>query len=227
MITLKDNNISKAFSNIIADETLKINTFDAITSKLKRKQRVTYKHYLALVASIILIIGAFFGGYRFYYTEAYAISVDSDTSVEISINKFGKVINETYFDTETNNLCLENMNYFDAVNKICSNTPSSPISIDVLSENDQNKVVDELKNNISKNDINANIHCSNSDLREDAHAEGLSVGKYRAILEIIEQNPEMTLDELIDVPMHDLKPHKKYNSKGQQRNHRERNGKSH
>lgn len=215
MITLKDNNISKAFSNIRADKNLKDKTFDNIINKLEHKQCINYKHYIAIISSLILIIGTFIFSYKFYYTEAYAISVDSDISVELSINKLGRVINETYFETQTTELSLENMNYSDALDKICSKATDSLIAIDVLSETDQSKVVNELTNYIDKNNIDANIHCSNPTLREAAHSKGISVGKYKAILQIIEQNPDITIDDLIDVPMRELKQNRNLNNQGQ------------
>lgn len=204
------NRIHEAFDNIKAESDLKQSTRKYVLAYKYRKEKTVRKMCAAIAGFVCLITGL--GTGLLYYTPVAALSIDSDSSMELGINVFGKVISVKGYDEDSIRLAetfdVKHMNYKDALNEILSNE-----SIVVCMENDEDVFV-----SVSGNDkiLAGALECSQAqnkvlcvkaavDNDKDAHDAGMTVGKYSAYLELQEIEPEITVDEASNMSMNEIK----------------------
>lgn len=217
--------IKKAFSEIHADESLKRKTFEKITAKPKC---IPFGYKLAPAMAIMVLM--FMG--KIYFTPVSYISIDINPSIELEINTFDRVIEVIAGNVDAekivHSVSLKNLNYVDAM-ELLENTASfapykdSYTEITVISRNNRNssQIVENIK---SCGFGGENVFCysGGKDCREIAEENGISTGKYRAYLELKEVNPDITIEEIRDLPMATIR--KMIESGGGQRQSREREG---
>lgn len=210
--------IREAFDEIHAEEELKRNTKAFLEKKRKEKKqekRTAYRWVPVMVCCLFMLIG--FGGYRLYFTEASVISVDINPSLELNLNPFDRVISVKGYNKDGENLAeeadvkfmdykeaLEEILYTDCVSKCLDN--DELLFITVAGRNGK-KNVEILKDIEEFLPENKNMRCTGAgrEEMENAHKAGLSVGKYRAFLEVKEQNPELTPEDVQGLTMRQIR----------------------
>lgn len=207
------NKIYEAFENITAENDLKKSTKEYVLAYKYRKKR-TVRKMCAAIASLVCVIAGLGTG-LLYYTPVAALSIDSDSSMELSINAFGKVISVKGYDENGVQLAeefdVEGMNYKDALNEI----------IVLYMENDEDVFVSVsgddkiLEGALECSQGQVKVQCEKAEKDNDttAHAAGMTVGKYKAFLELQEVEPEFTIDEAGNMSMKEIKI--KINENGQ------------
>lgn len=96
-----NNRITEAFDQIRADEEMKKAAIDYLHQTARKKQRrksVYRKWALAAACFAIVLLGG--QGYAAYFTPVSAISVDVNPSIELSINRFDKVISTESYNSD-------------------------------------------------------------------------------------------------------------------------------
>ena len=91
------------------------------------------------LACLLLFATSGLGGYSLYYTEAAVISIDVNPSIELDINRWGKVVDQTTYGEESEtvlqSLSLKHLEYEEALrccwpampcSSILKKTPWSP-----------------------------------------------------------------------------------------------------
>ena len=214
-----DNKVKAAFEQIHADDSLKDNTRTAIYHHMesfgKTRQRSVRRFATAAACILTLVLAA--GGYFSYTIPAAAIGIDVNPSVELQVNIYGKVIDVKGYNADgvalADELSVNHSNYADAVNSILDNEPiKSCIASDELLEitvtSGWEKNAEKMRECISDEtgiDIE-NIYCMVDQAEvEEAHLAGISFGKYRAYLELHEMNPEITVDDIRDLTMREIR----------------------
>lgn len=214
------NNIKFAFDQVHAKDSLKAKTKTALYDKTRgyrKKSAVKWKPLVITVAcffTILFGVGAYFS----YTTPVAAISIDVNPSIELEVNLYDKVIhvegyNEdgAYLAEELNHIV--NMGYPDAINTILENEKiTSLLNTDHLLEvtvaSNSDTKSKEMQTCIS-NETNINpqdIYCSgNYDDVAAAHSVGLSFGKYRAFLELQKTNPDITVEDIQNLTMREIR----------------------
>lgn len=197
--------IKNAFNDIKATEELKRKTYNNIIKEKNKSKKMFYQINKQLAFAIVICFIILSSSY-FYFTPVYAISIDSDSSIELLINRFDKVvgINEYNGQQSTKYSDIFNLNYNDAINTIFSDDSikTEDVSITIVGENQEKNslVLDNIEEYIPNKN---NIYCENSNIEEiqKANELGLSYGKYKAYLQLLELNPQITADEIKNLSM--------------------------
>lgn len=202
--------LKQTFDNIHAEEALKTATKEFLTSQIKNCQLKKQSHYRrilpALACFLFLLIG--FGGHQFYFTKTSIISIDINPSLELDVNRFDKVIAIRHYNDDgqklAKNLDIKFMDYQDAIDQIMQTGQMiSYLNTDemlFISINGQNRQKnEEMLINIEICMHGKNHVCclaGNFDEANKAHEAGLSVGKYRAFLELQKVRPDITVEDI-------------------------------
>lgn len=207
-----ENRIYDAFKDIKAEEQLKEDTLKKIYEKADKNQHFPVRRtVLATCASLLLVLFISMFSYNLYFTESAYIDIDVNPSIELTINRFNRVI-DAYAYNEEGNKILETINlkhksYDKAVADIIGEMEkegylrndglvSATLRTDWEEEGRLKKleqtVADQLKE--SHNNSNHEIYTVDSVTKKHAHEENVSPAKYLAILELQKIAPNTTVE---------------------------------
>lgn len=156
-------------------------------------------------------------GYALYFTPSLVISMDINPSIELQINRFGKVIGTNAYNEDgealAQSVSLLHKDYDEAVKTVVQSESMQQylkedefLSIAVISENESQS--DEVYTAVSQYTQNKeNVECckvNESDV-SDAHTFGLSYGKYRMYLEVLAYDPDITPEQVKGMTMREIK----------------------
>lgn len=198
-----DERIRDAFGSIHADEELKLRTVEAVRSAERPVPRRRMLPRLAAALCCIAIIVA--AAVSFAPTvPAAAISLDGDISVQLGVSSSGEVLTVETYGAELG--CDPvGLDYRDAVALILESGAfaESDIGISAASADA------ELLCGIAGELTGRFGHCRSlsSEELEAAEEAGISVGKYRACIELMELDPELSLDEACGMTMGQIREH--------------------
>lgn len=214
-----EDKIKSAFEGIHADNSLKSNTKDYIyekTNGYSGRKNIAPRRIGAVVAcAVVLLFGI--GGYSSYAVPVSTVSMDINPSFELKVNVYGKVVDVEGYNDDGVKLAQEldvsGMSYEDAVNTALDNSyvvscleEDNLLEVTVSSafEKETQKMQECLA---SQTDIpSENIYClGNNEDAKTAHSQGISLGKYRAYLELSEINPDITVDDVKDLTMREIR----------------------
>lgn len=115
------NEISRSFEKIKAEEELKEKTREAVLKRLNerpRQKRGIYGFSAALAAAAFLLFFGI-GSYQIYFSESSYIDLDVNPSIELSVNRFERVIKASAYNQDgkevLSGLNLKHRSYKDAV----------------------------------------------------------------------------------------------------------------
>lgn len=206
--------IKSAFDEIKAEQELKTATKYFLYEKYNKPVKsasvqIRKAAAVSVCASFLILICSTF---LVYTTPVSAISLDSDTSsVELEVNRFDKVIKVNCYgdSSKAEVLRLKNMNYKDAVSVVLDCTEekasSTVLTVSCNSSGRCDEIVEQI--NHCQDDATA-VSChseSHRSLSAEAHSLGISTGKYNAYLQLRELGYEITIDEIKDLPMREIR----------------------
>ena len=203
-----NNSIKDAFDSIHAQESLKDKTKVYVKHTLHRRHKRRFQY--VMTGALVLILCLVIGGYKAYYTPVAALSLDMDSSIELELNIFNRVINMKEYNRHDNKndfYSIHHMNYIEAIQTILSyeNISADDLELTVYCQSTgQSKTLqNDLTSQISilKNRI---YHTANHDEIKTAHQLGVSFGKYRAYLSLLEVDPETTVEDIEDLSMSEI-----------------------
>lgn len=212
-----DHKLKQSFDYIHAEEELKEQTMGYLKQAMDRKEKkkslgVSYLLTPAAACFILfLCVGLF--SHNLYFTPAGYVSVDVNPSVEITLNRFDKVIQTKAFNSEgeliLSGLKLKNLGYNDAVRAIVENITSTgylsetrlvsvTLQTDLSDKEEKMKIAleSDVSSVISRHHLTAEIEVMSVDSEtiSGAHAEDLSPAKYLAIIQLKEVDPSATFE---------------------------------
>lgn len=180
------------------------------TVTLKSNVR-SFKTLYTVAACFAILFLAVFGGYRLYYTEASLISMDINPSLELSVNRFGKVIAVNSYNDDAAELIgiedVKGLSYQKAIETLLQSDDmrsylenNEYLDFAVFSREDDAEVTEYLNTymqTFSAAYPENSIKCSRADEAtvSAAHSHGMSIGKYLAFLELQELDPELEAEE--------------------------------
>lgn len=212
-----NDRIKGAFDQIHAEEALKQRTLAVVSSRIGQQARPSrVPRRLVPLAACLLLLVAGLTGYWAYFVPTAAISIDVNPSLELGINRFDKVISMEGYNEEgqalADSLDVLFLDYTQAIDQILSSTQVSTLlsadgvmAISVVSENEIQS--GRLLANIERcTEGQSNTYCYSADPQEveDAHALGLSCGKYQAYLEVLALDPTVTPEEIQGMTMREI-----------------------
>ncbi len=215
-----NDRLREAFDSIHAEEGLKAQTKEFIVHKAKEhrerpQRRAAYPQMAAVIACFMLLL-ACFGGYRLYFVRTSVISIDINPSIELNINRFGRVISWEGYNDEglelAKDLNIRFMDYLSAIEEILKTESitayldkDEELSISVVGRNEQEsrEMFANVENSTSGHH-NVGCYMGHHEDVNAAHAAGLSVGKYRAFLEVQKINPDITIEDISGMTMRQI-----------------------
>lgn len=219
------NNIKEAYEKIKAEEALKNKTLDFISkySTENPTQPWAKKIIFPLAVSMTLMLVCI-GGFRYYFTATTYLSLDVNPSIELSLNAFDKVVAATPYN-EDGTLILDNtevlhLNYKQALEVLLEEETAQNylkednyILITLQAENVskeevlQNSISGLINTHLTANNATATteIRCVNAKIREEAHNQHLSTGRYMAIQDLQSADPSLSFDECAAMSMGEMK----------------------
>ncbi|WP_252198300.1 hypothetical protein [Clostridium sp. MCC353] len=232
--------IRDAFDTVACDAMLKKRTYDRVTRQMGgcRKKTMGKMKWAVSMACLLIFAVTGVGSYGLYYTEAAVISIDVNPSIELDINRWGKVVDQTTYGLESEkllqSLSLKHMEYGEAMALLLGSEEmkkylkqDSLVSITLVTKNDDPTLLPNLKECVDTalkqchDGIKTEYASVNSHLCEEAHEQGMSLGKYYAIQELLTVDPQATLDEFKEKSMKEIKGHTEHCQHREQGKNRE------
>lgn len=205
-----------AFDSIHADEELKNRTLSAISEQIQRRQpKRRHRLYPALAAlCLVLVLSGF--GYWLYFVPTAFISVDVNPSLELSINRFDRILAVTGYNDDgweiANSLNLQNMDYRQALQELLNSqqieaylNEDAVLSMTVAGEDTAQcgQILHEVESCTSQTQ-NVHCHSGSTEQLEQAHEAGMSFGKYQAFLILQELDPTVTTEQVQGLTMRQI-----------------------
>ena len=210
--------LKAAFDQVRAEEELKERTKEYLSEKVyarKKKRTSPLRNFAAAAACALLVFLA--GGSYLYFTPTAYISVDVNPSLELGINRFDRIISVTGYNEDgkalADSLDLKYMDYSDALEALLadqemevylSDNADVVLTVAGNSDSQSSQILETVESCASGHE---NIHCHSGDTEEihHAHDAGLSFGKYQAYLTLKELLPSVTLEEVQDMTMSQIR----------------------
>lgn len=189
---------------------------DAFYTRTRMPGRVSgvFRVIPAVCCMLILMV---FGGWQLYFKPVSVISIDINPSLELDVNRFDRVVDVKEYNEDGEKLAeslkILFMNYEDALEEIMDNesvqdylAQDQVMSIVVAGE-DEKKTQTVYSNVEECTQGQENTHCyhADSEVLEDAHASGLSYGKYMAYLELKELDPDISPGDVQGMTMREIR----------------------
>lgn len=209
------NEIKKAFDTISAEDDLK-QSARAFLHNERIKREKSFKHIYRYAAACAVMAAIAFGisGYRVLNTAVSYISIDVNPSVELSLNRFDNVVEAAAYDDEgaeiLQGLTLKGKRYTEAIDSLFENQEF----ISYLEENDrldftvvsdrQNEIIDGIQDCKGYGQHNGYCHGADSEIAAQAHSHGLSVGKYRAYMELSKYDNAISAEDCKNMTMKEI-----------------------
>lgn len=209
------NEIRKSLDKIRATEDLKKNTLQYLLKQREKKsgfiQHPVFRYALAAIC-VFLLLGA--GGYSFYRQPVSYISIDVNPSVELGINRFGRVVSTNAYNEDgqvvLQQLSLTNIPYVQAISALLAKESSSGflkedslLVFTVISAQDAS-IMKELSDAEFYQKYETFLYTSDTDCMKEAHSHKMSFGKYRGYQELSQYDASVTIGDCHNMTMEEL-----------------------
>lgn len=211
--------IRAAFEPIRAEEELQARTRAFLHERVYRqtvlRARRAARALRVAVCALVLLLGV--GGYASYATAVATISLDINPSLELSVNRYGRVIGVQGYNEDGQAVAaavtVKHMAYADAIETILrEETVAACLAegqlLEITVVNGSEDGLRQMQDCILAQTGIApeQLHCTQRQADVDeAHAAGLSVGKYRTYLELREVLPEVTVADVQQLTMRQIR----------------------
>ena len=207
------NRLREALDGVHADGMLKRKTRDAVTARMARRGRPMRRLLPVLACLLPLLIG---GGYWLWQTPVLAISIDINPSIELTVNRFNRVLDvEGYNEAGAqlaDTLDVTRMDCIEAVDSILASEPirrlierEAVVEITVVGEGGQQEAVLAGLESCTAGQSGIHCHAASAEAVAEAHALGLSYGKYRIYAELRRWDPTLTPEAAGAMTMRELR----------------------
>lgn len=201
------NRIRESMEEIRASRELKAGTLRYLERQRGRISRPVWRRgpFYALAAAICLLLVFGVGWHRLYSIPTTYISMDVNPSIELGINRYGRVVeaeayNEDGWDV-LRHLSLKNKPYVQAVDSLLEDeayrkylADNATLIFTVISDS-PDIITEELDSLEEGESYRILIYTSDSHCMEEAHQHEMSFGKYRAYLELAEYDRSVTVED--------------------------------
>lgn len=216
-----EDKLRTAFDSVHAEAELKERTMaflahaEAEAPARRRPAGRLRRTVAAAAACLLVLLGA--GGYYTLLVPVSAISVDVNPSLELSLNRLDRVISVTGYNPEgealASSLDVTFQPYTQALEEILSSeamsaylAEDSAVSITVACDNpDKSAHLLSAAQACAQGCGRVYCHAGSSADLEGAHHAGMSVGKYRAFLELQALDPSVTAEEVQSMSMREIR----------------------
>ncbi|HIY07433.1 MAG TPA: hypothetical protein H9844_10195 [Candidatus Evtepia faecigallinarum] len=209
-----------ALDQVRADQALKEDTLAFLAQETQgftgrpKGASGTVRRLVPAAACLVLVL---LGGGWLYFTPTAAISVDINPSLELTVNRFDKVLSAQGFNEEgqalADTLDLSFAHYTDVVEELLATdqvtallSGDAVLTITVVGGSDSQsaRLLSGVETCTAGRE-NAYCYCAHGEDMEAAHDAGLSYGKYQAFLALQALDPSVTAEEAQGMTMRELR----------------------
>lgn len=210
--------LKRALDSVHAEEALKAQTRDFLARRTRRytAHRTVRPVRLAAAAACVMLLLAGAGSWA-CFTPTSTVSIDVNPSLELNVNCFDRVVSVNGFNSEGQALAdTLDVNFLpctSAVEQILDSPDMAAylaedpaVSITVVGDNTQQQ--ERLLSGVEAATAQRQgIYCCalDADEAEQARQLGLSYGKYRAFLELQQQDPAISPEEVQQMSMREIR----------------------
>lgn len=213
-----DNPMKQAFDQIHASQELKDRTRRQVLHAMQTRRKAApalWKPVCALAACLLLVVGL--GGYRLYFTPTSVISIDINPSLEVEVNRLGRVIGLQGYNEDgeefVTSLDVLHQNYQQAVNEILESdtiverlNEGEFLSVSVVElSGTQGEEITAYVSHCTSGQQNVSCATISPEQAQQAHQVGLSYGKYQIYVDIAAYDPDFTPEEASTMTMRELR----------------------
>lgn len=214
-----NNTFQKLFDPIQADDELKNRTKAFLVKKTQNytktniKKRKYQVYALACACTLLMLLG----GQWLYFTPTTEISIDINPSIELSINRFDRVISVGGFNEDGQKLSdalnVKYKDYAEAMEQILQQesiktllSDGEVMTITVIGSDEQQsaKILSGVES-CTANQSNTYCYFALPEEVAAAHEMGFSCGKYRAFLELQLLEPNITAQTVQNMTMREIR----------------------
>lgn len=214
-----EKDFKDAFDRVHADKDLISDTKANIAKKAAYSEKKCFspvkRTAMALAGIMVFILAG--GGYVSYAAPVSSVSIDINPSVELRMNVYDRVVGVTGYNDDGEELAesldVKSMYCTDAINEVLQSEAVTAAqqddgTVEVTVSSRMGNRSEELRQTICDGTpVNAqNVYCmDNQEDIEAAKEAGISTGKYRAYLELKEINPDITVDDVRNMSMREIR----------------------
>lgn len=201
----------EAFDSIHASQTLINDTKTALFSS-KKKYSMNWK----LVPALCVVCVCLFVMYTIRTPYTY-ISIDVNPSIELSLNRYNRVIGINGYNEESEivvaSINVLNQPYLkalstidDALDNLGYFNRNSVISYAVASSSKttEDSIIDAIVSSTMYTEHQSYCHGADVNQHEEAHQSGMSIGKYQLYLELHEYDESVSVESCQHMSMHEM-----------------------
>lgn len=190
---------------------------DEAPRRRKRTRLVSMRRVVAALAACLALVAIGVGGFAYAQPTTY-VGIDVNPSIELGVNRFGIVVQTEALNADGDILLdavsLTGRSYAEALKLLTESDAFSPyaqedsyVEISVTSKDDRQAQVIRQESDDCLNSLpcRGSCHTVDEDTREAASSAGMGVGRYQAALELMELDPNVTLEECRTLTMHELR----------------------
>lgn len=213
-----NDSLKEALDQVRAEQPLKDDTLAFLrrrTGGFRRAPAAYVRPALSLAACLVLI--ACLGLWKVWFTPVSVISIDINPSLELSLNRFDRVLSVEGYNEDgqalADSLEVRFLDYQDALDAVLSSdmvaqclARNEVLSI-AVADDDARRQEELLTGVQSCTAGHGQAHCYAADSAglEEAHHAGLSYGKYQAYLELSALDPDITPEDVRDMTMREIR----------------------
>ncbi|MDL2318346.1 hypothetical protein LJC74_04580 [Eubacteriales bacterium OttesenSCG-928-A19] len=183
-------------------------------------QRLQARRWIAIAASLLLIFGAL-GSYGYVNTAEALVSIDIRPSIELVINRMGRVKQAVAYNAEgealLSELSLRGQTYEDAMTTLMASdavqgalAAGEYLDISVHAPGGMEQALLETTEESLEGvrqtypEARTSCHRVEGDLVEQAHTQGMTPGRYRLFLELQSIEPDLDVADFSDCSAGDM-----------------------
>lgn len=213
-----NDTIKAAFDAVRASETLKDRTKTYIARKTNGyATRKTHRRGVLLAAAAVFPAMVLFAGAALYLTPTARISIDIAPSLELGINRFDKVVSLNALNDDGKKLAQSLDITFAGYDKALRTILDSKSIAALLHGNEvmtitvaethsaQSARLLSRTQTYTASHRNVYCHSANAENVSEARRLGLSLGKYRAFLELRAHNPAIAPEDIQNMTMREIR----------------------
>lgn len=215
-----ENKLHDTIDKIHAEDALKEKTAIYLHEEIRKrgqKSRVLKFRAAAVCVSLVLILIAGNFSYRMYITPSAFVDMDVNPSVELSLNRFGRVLEASPYNDDgaaiLQGVSVKNKTYEQAIQMLLDEMilqgylkPDGLVSVTVQADSSgaEERMLNTIKESVDasleihQSDVSTDVFAVSSEVRECAQEHNLSPAKYIAITHLQEVDPEATYDGCSD-----------------------------
>lgn len=212
-----NDKLKTAFDVIRAEESLKANTTlflqKEILKRGEKKERAVLKKYAVAFASCLMLLLSGVFAYNVYFTPAAYVDVDVNPSIELTLNRFDRVIDARAYNDDgqyiISGVSIKHSGYDDALVALMEAMTEQGYFQDgglvsvTLQTDDKSKetalladIQTGVESYLSEHSQTASLDVFpvSGETRTHSHEAGVSPAKYIAIQELIEADPTASVE---------------------------------